>query len=216
MYRLVLARMIMAHLNNKLTVYVNTEVCFGDHGAPLQKLVHHQSPKQMPSARAVRTRFPSGRTTLSLPMASLILIAPTCGPVNATIFPKSPAATSSTAVAPNIEQSARSNVVGDPPLPVAGDRGLRNQSDTAESAAWTGSRGVTEAWPGPAVPATLVGMAGAVGIGVVPAGGTVMAACQLLADGPPADRPPEDRPPEDWAPAGWPSGAACAPLPGPP
>ena len=36
-------------------------------------------------------------------MASLILIAPICGPVNATIFPNSPAATSSTAVAPNIE-----------------------------------------------------------------------------------------------------------------
>src|SRR4029453_10959505 len=60
----------------------------------------------MPSARAVRTRFPSGRTILSLPMASLILIAPTCGPVNATIFPNSPAATSSTAVAPKIEKSA--------------------------------------------------------------------------------------------------------------
>jgi hypothetical protein len=34
---------------------------------------------------------------------------------------------------------------GDPPLPDAGDRGLRNQSDTAESAACAGSRGAAGA-----------------------------------------------------------------------
>ena len=84
---------------------------------------------------------------------------------------------------------------------MAGDRGLRNQSDTAESAAWTGSRGVTEAWP---VPAALVGMVGPVGIGVAPAGGTAMAVCQPLTGGPPEDWPPEDWPPEDWPPEDWP------------
>jgi hypothetical protein len=51
MYRLVLARMIMAHLNNSLTVYVNTEVRFGDHRAPLQNLF-----RSVPEANPERAR----------------------------------------------------------------------------------------------------------------------------------------------------------------
>ena len=74
-----------------------------------------QSPREIPRARAVRVRLPSGVTVFSRPTALAIGTEPTCCPVNATIFPKSPAAISSTATAPNIEQSTRSNVVGLPP-----------------------------------------------------------------------------------------------------
>jgi len=51
MYRLVVAGMIMAHLNNSLTVYVNTEVRFGDSRAPLQDLF-----RSVPEANPERTR----------------------------------------------------------------------------------------------------------------------------------------------------------------
>src|SRR4051794_21471717 len=56
-----------------------------------------QSPKDMPSARAVRTKLPSGRTVFKRPTASLIFTDPTCEPWKATILPKSLASISSTA-----------------------------------------------------------------------------------------------------------------------
>src|SRR5204863_9360974 len=51
MYRLVVGRMVIARFNNSLTVYVNTEVRFGDHRATLQNLF-----RSVPEANPEGTR----------------------------------------------------------------------------------------------------------------------------------------------------------------
>src|SRR5207244_639960 len=97
---------------------------------------------------------------------------------------------------------------GGAPLPAAAGRRLRNQSDTAESAACAGSRGAAAAGVG-LVGRTGVGPVGIVGVGVgvgVVAGMGAVAPCQPLASWPLAGRPFVS-----WPPAGRPSGAECAP-----
>src|SRR4051794_38045995 len=64
----------------------------------------NQSPRHIPSARAVRAKPPLGGTVFRRPTALEISTEPTWSPVKATILPYSPAATSSIATAPNIEQ----------------------------------------------------------------------------------------------------------------
>ena len=59
------------------------------------------------SARAVRARLPSGRMVFGRPTASLRLTAATTPLAKATFLPKSSATTSSTAVAPTLEQGER-------------------------------------------------------------------------------------------------------------
>ena len=141
MYRRVPERTVIAHFNDELIAYVNTEIasCSGSSSeGPANRLFStctyghrsldadaHESVATVPCSRLVaetnaeRARsaneIPVGTHGFDLAYSVTDLIAPICGPVNATIFPNSPAATSSTAVAPNIEHNARSNVVGDPP-----------------------------------------------------------------------------------------------------
>ena len=96
----------------------------------------------------------------------------------------------------------------DPPLPGAEDRGLRNQSDTAESAACPGSRGEAAAGVGTAD----VGIAG---IGVVADIGVVAGAgagVGTAADQPFADWLLADWLLGDWLLGDWPSGAARRPA----
>jgi integrase len=74
-----------------------------------------QSPKLMPSARAVCTMSPSGEMVRSLPMALVMGTATVSGGWLATIMPNFSSAMSCTARAPKRVQSSRSKVVGPPP-----------------------------------------------------------------------------------------------------